>query len=87
MLERSHQPREIAPVPEETQRVARTAFPKGNVYVRLHDEIGTIFDDPALIIVPAITLRSAEIRGLIFYVNQNFMKNRVRFPTHAWPDL
>jgi transposase len=42
----SLQPREIPPVPEETQRVARAAFPKGNVYVHLRDEIGTIFDDP-----------------------------------------
>ena len=42
----SLQPREIPPVPEETQRIARAAFPKGNVYVRLRDEIGTIFDDP-----------------------------------------
>lgn len=41
----SLQPQEIAPVPEETQRVARAAFPKGNVYVRLRDEIGTLFDD------------------------------------------
>lgn len=42
----SLQPREIPPVPEETQRFARAAFPKGNVYVHLRDEIGTIFDDP-----------------------------------------
>ena len=42
----SLQPREIAPVPEDTQRVARAAFPKGNRSVRLRDEIGTIFDDP-----------------------------------------
>ncbi len=42
----SLQPREIPPVPEDTQRVARAAFPKGNVYVRLRDEIGTLFDDP-----------------------------------------
>ncbi|MBK8755092.1 MAG: transposase [Candidatus Competibacteraceae bacterium] len=41
----SLQPQEMAPVPEETQRVARAAFPKGNLYVRLRDEIGTIFDD------------------------------------------
>ena len=38
----SLQPREIPPVPEETQRVARAAFPKGNLYVRLRDEIGTL---------------------------------------------
>lgn len=41
----SLQPREIPPVPEETRRVARAAFPKGNAYVRPRDEIGTIFDD------------------------------------------
>ena len=42
----SLQPQEIAPVPDETQRIARAAFPKGNIYVRMRDEIGTIFDDP-----------------------------------------
>lgn len=42
----SLQPQEIAPVPEETQRVTRAAFPKGNIYVRMRDEIGAIFDDP-----------------------------------------
>ena len=42
----SLQPQEIAPVPEDTQRIARAAFPKGNIYVRMRDEIGTIFDDP-----------------------------------------
>lgn len=42
----SLQPQEIVPVPEETRRIARAAFPKGNLYVRMRDEIGTIFDDP-----------------------------------------
>lgn len=42
----SLQPQEIPPIPEETRRVARAAFPKGNRYVRLRDELGTIFDDP-----------------------------------------
>ncbi len=42
----SLQPKEIPPVPEETQRVARATFPKGNIYVRMRDEIGAIFDDP-----------------------------------------
>jgi transposase len=36
---------QIGPVPEETARVARAAFPKGNVYLRLRDALGTIFDD------------------------------------------
>src|SRR5919202_5988292 len=32
-------------VPEQTQRVARAAFPKGTLCLRLSDEWGTIFQD------------------------------------------
>jgi hypothetical protein len=32
-------PREIPPVPEETQCVVRAAFPRGNIYMRLRDEM------------------------------------------------
>ena len=35
----------INPVPEETARVARLAFPKSNRYLTLRDEIGTIYTD------------------------------------------
>jgi transposase len=35
----------IGPVPEDTARVARAAFRKGNLYLRLRDELGTIYDD------------------------------------------
>ena len=38
----SLQPQPIGPVPEETSRVARAAFPKGNLYLTLRDEIGTL---------------------------------------------
>jgi transposase len=38
-------PQEIPPVPEETRRVARAAFPRGNVYMRIRDELGAIYDD------------------------------------------
>ncbi len=41
-------PQDIAPIPEETRRVAGTAFPKGNIYLRMRDQIGTIFNDPML---------------------------------------
>jgi transposase len=37
--------RAIEPVPEETARVARAAFRKGNAYLRLRDELGTVFAD------------------------------------------
>ena len=33
------------PVPEETARVARAAFPKGNVYMQLRDVLGVVYDD------------------------------------------
>ena len=35
----------VLPIPEETVRVARAAFPKGNPYLTLRDEVGTIFED------------------------------------------
>jgi transposase len=38
-------PQEIPPVPEETRRVAQGAFPRGNVYMRMRDELGSIYDD------------------------------------------
>ena len=33
------------PIPEETQRVAHAAFPKGNLYMRMRDELGEIYTD------------------------------------------
>src|SRR3712207_2912617 len=41
----SLKPSPIAPVPEETARVARAAFRKGNALLKLRDELGTIFAD------------------------------------------
>ena len=32
-------------IPEETQCVARAAFPKGNLYLRMRDELGEIYTD------------------------------------------
>lgn len=32
-------------VPEETQRVARAIFPKGNVYTEWYEQLGTLFED------------------------------------------
>jgi len=37
--------RMMAPVPEETERVARAAFPKGNKYMQMRDELGSIYTD------------------------------------------
>ncbi|MGK7893597.1 MAG: IS1182 family transposase [Xenococcus sp. (in: cyanobacteria)] len=38
-------PELIPPVPEATARVAKAAFPKGNRYMRLRDELGIFYND------------------------------------------
>ncbi len=35
----------ILAIPEETQRIAKTAFPKGNRYMTMRDVFGTIYTD------------------------------------------
>ncbi len=32
-------------MPDETRRVAKAAFPKGNIYMRMRDELGEIYED------------------------------------------
>ncbi len=41
----SLRPQTVPPVPEETARVARAAFPKGNLYLQIRDEIGVLLND------------------------------------------
>ena len=38
-------PESISPVPEITARVAKAAFPKGNRYMRLRDELEGVYND------------------------------------------
>lgn len=40
-------PEPISPVPIETARVARAAFPKGHLYLSIRDELGAIYEDTA----------------------------------------
>jgi transposase len=42
-------PMPIKPIPPETARVARPAFPKANRYLRVTDELDTLFTDEAFI--------------------------------------
>jgi transposase len=42
-------PMPIGPIPPETARVARTAFPEGPRYLRLADELDTLFTDEAFL--------------------------------------
>jgi transposase len=41
----SLQPQVLCLIPEETARVARAAYPKGNLYMRIRDELGTLYKD------------------------------------------
>ncbi|MBO0781902.1 MAG: transposase [Ktedonobacteraceae bacterium] len=41
----SLKPQVIAPVPAETARIARAAYPKGNVYMQMREILGSIYTD------------------------------------------
>ena len=40
-------PEPVGPVPEETARVARAAFARGNPYIRMRDALGGLYEDAA----------------------------------------
>ena len=56
----SLKPESIGPVPDDTARVARAAFPKGNVYMQIRDILGTIYDDALFASLFAVRGRPAE---------------------------
>ena len=41
----SLKPQTISLIPQQTTDVAKAAFPNGNVYMKMRDELGTIYDD------------------------------------------
>jgi transposase len=41
----SMHPQAIGTIPEETVRVAHAAFPRGNPYMTMRDQLGPLFDD------------------------------------------
>ena len=41
----SLKPEPIGPVPEETARLAKAVFPEGSTFIKLRDELGTLFQD------------------------------------------
>src|SRR5919108_4784182 len=50
----------VPPVPEETVRVARAAFPKGAPWIALRDELGAFYEDADFAALFAIEGRPAE---------------------------
>src|SRR5229473_377826 len=41
----SLKPQAFCPVPQETVRVARAAYPKGNLYIQMREVLGSIYTD------------------------------------------
>ncbi len=39
------QPQDAFSIPEETVRIARAAYPKGNIYIQMRDALGPIYHD------------------------------------------
>jgi transposase len=56
------------PIPEETVRIARTAYPKGNVYLRMRDELGVLFEDEAFSSLFSLSGQSAHSPGRLALV-------------------
>ena len=51
-------------IPDETARVARAAFPKGNPYLRVRDALGPIYTNPEFARAVEL-LASGQIRPLV----------------------
>ncbi|HSH78252.1 MAG TPA: IS1182 family transposase [Herpetosiphonaceae bacterium] len=47
-------------MPDDTACVARAAFPKGNVYMRMHDEVGPLYHNPSFAALFSARGRPAE---------------------------
>jgi transposase len=56
----SLKPQEPGPIAEETARVAHASYPKGNVFMRMGDELGTIYQDEAFAHLFSYTGQPAE---------------------------
>jgi transposase len=56
-------PTDLQTIPAETRRVAQAAFPKGNLYLRLRDEFGPLYQDQAFATLFPPRGRPAESPG------------------------
>jgi len=56
----SLQPEPLEAVPAETVRVARAAFPHGNIYMRMRDELGRLYTDEEFTALFAVRGQPAE---------------------------
>ncbi len=56
-------------IPEETARVAASAFPKGNTYIKLRDELGPLYEDSEFASLFPVRGRPAESPGLLAMIS------------------
>jgi transposase len=71
-------PQAIPPVPEETERVARAAFPKGNIYLQIRDTLGSIYIDEDFADLFSVTGQPAQSPwrlALICVMQMQYMEN------------
>jgi transposase len=62
------QPRPMQAVPEETRRVAQAAFPKGNMYMWMRDELGEVYTDEQFVELFSTQGQPAEAPGRLALV-------------------
>ena len=64
----SLRPKDLSAVPEETARVARAAFTKGNPYLALRDGLGVIYKDETFVpLFKSTRGRPAESPGCLHF--------------------
>ncbi len=72
----SLQPQQPPAVPETTARVASAAFPKGNTYMKLRDELGVIYQDERFApLFPAVGQRAEAPWRLALVTVMQFAEN------------
>ena len=59
----SLRPCAIEPIPQQTIRVACAAFPKGNTYMKMRDELGVFYDDELFIEMFPSSFNLHSLRG------------------------
>lgn len=69
-------PENILAIPEETKEVAQKAFPKGNTYLKLRDEVGPIFEDKLFKdLYPKLGQPAESPARLVLVTIMQFMEN------------
>jgi transposase len=69
-------PQEFQDIPEETVRVARAAYPKGNLYMQMYDELGVIYrDEDFATLFPAVGQPAETPWRLALILVMQFIEN------------